>query len=241
MTKKTLTDERMAELRAKGIVTATDDEIAQKRAERAERKRKKIEEIELLKKKEEDEAKILKWFPDFETTKNELRNLTAEIRDRRHQAVKENIDKGTFKLPEDVRERIKRAFMYLPYLDSQIKPKAKGGLSKNYQIELGDLAIECLKIQDREVKKATFKYMNVIFTIVIDWPFLMRMLNKYYVSGYGWRLMRVHAHNMPDYAGDLLGAEFDKWAKNPKTQEQWRKLAKEDGMPIDIREIIPRR
>ncbi len=227
MAEKTLRE--LAELRAKGVVEATDEEIMRKRAERAAKKQKHAAQQE-----------IIAMFPDFEQTKSQLRRWTAQIRFLRKQAVEKNIRK--FVLPEDLKKKVYMAYKNLPYLDSQVEPTAKGGLAYNYQTELGDLAIEGLKIQDRELKVATFNYLNEnIFPIIIDWPMILRMLNKYYVSRYGWALLRNFSDRMPVYAGDLLGEDLDRWAQNPETQEQWKKLAQEDGKPVDIRELIPRR
>jgi hypothetical protein len=236
MAKKTVAE--LEALRSKGMQIASIEEITAKRKARAEKKRQQEEQEKLLRQQKAKEEKILLWYPDFETTKKNLRQLTEKVRNRRKKAV----EKGeTFVLPKKTRKKILRAYKYLPYLDSQVAKNAKGGLAYNYQIELGDLAIEGLKIQDKVIKVATFKYMDTIFSMIIDWPFLIRMLNKYYVSRYGWALIRIHAKNMPDYAGDLLKHDMDRWADkqaHPETWKKWEQLALKYGGPVDIRELF---
>lgn len=227
-------------------IVRTDAEIAEIRAQRAEKKAQlqKMQELKQAEKeqKQAEEARLLSWFPDFKTTKEDLQQLTETVRALRKWALRKN--KVSFMLPEEIKDEILRAYEYLPYLDSQIKQGAKGGLSKNYQIELGDLAIECLKFQDEDIRKITYEYMDEIFKIVIDWSFLIKMLDREYVSCYGWKLIRVHAKEMPRYAIDILQYDLDKYADkklHPETWKKWEKLAQEYGGETDMREIFPRR
>ncbi len=199
-------------------IVRTDAEIAEIRAQRAEKKAQQASQNE-----------VSRYFPGYEATKDILSGLQRKIREFRKQAVEAGITKVI--LPDD----LKRPFCL-----------ALGRLDYNtYRPEIGDLLIEGLKIQDREMKVLSYHYLDRLFTAKgVDMGWLMRMLNKRYVSRYGWALIRKHA--TPDsflvqFGGDILGDQLDEWAKDKKTQENWARLSREDGRPADMRKILPRR
>jgi len=234
MAKKEKSLAELSILREKGIVTATDEEIAEIRAQRA---RKKAEQA--------SQKEVRQFFPSFEAhtlfhgklysrnydnTKEYLRYLAAEIRAFRKNAVEE----GTTKL--ELPEQLKRPY-HLAF--TRLAPTSKG--YNEYRNELGDLLIEGLKIQDREVKVFTYTYVDKLLTDgFVDWGWFTRMLAKNYVSRYGWALLRKHSDLLGQFGGDILGPQLDEWAKDEKTQENWARLSQEDGKPADMREILPR-
>jgi hypothetical protein len=196
----------------------TDEEIALIRAQRAEKKAKKasLEEVN-------------KYFPNEEATKNSLSYLQREIRQFRKKAVDAGITKVV--LPDELKHPFYLAFERLGY--------------DTYRPELGDLLIEGLKLQDREVKVFSYRYLDTLFTEKgVDFGWLSRMLAKRYVSRYGWQLMRKHATPgslLVSFGGEILKEALEMWAKDAKTQKDWARLSREDGKPADMREILPRR
>jgi len=260
MAKKEKTLAELSILREKGIVTATDEEIAEIRAQRA---RKKAEQT--------SQKEIRRFFPSFEAhasnygnsysrnydnTKEYLRYLAAEIRAFRKSAVEKGKKKLT--LIEQLKEPYHLAF-------TRLAPTYKE--YNEYRNELGDLLIEGLKIQDREVKVFTYDYVDKLLTDgFVDWGWFTRMLAKNYVSRYGWALIRKHSDLLGRFGGDILGPQLDEWATGDKfpcdesvpedvreenrhknaelkkiTWANWTRLSSEDGKPADMREVLPRR
>jgi len=204
---------------AKEKVTRTDAEIAKLRAERAEKKAK-------MASKEE----VNQYFSNFEDAKEYLRYLAGEIRAFRKSAVEKGITK--LSLPEQLKTPYHLAF-------TRLAPTHKE--YNEYRNELGDLLIEGLKIQDRELKVFSFNYVDKLFEEgFVDWGWITRMLAKKYVSRYGWALLRKHQDVLCRFGGDILGDQLDEWAEDPKTWANWRRLSSEDGKPADMREIFPR-
>ena len=84
----------------------------------------------------------------------------------------------------------------------------------------------------------TYHFNDVLMSQgVFDFGWIIRMLNKKYVSRYGWKLLRRHRSLLAPQGRFILGAYFDQWAKNEDTQLKWERLAKEDGLPVDMREV----
>ena len=196
----------------------TDEEIAQLRAQRAEKRAKKasLEEVK-------------RYFPNEESTKDNLSTLQRNIRQFRKKAVEAGITKVV--LPDELKRPFYLAFERLSY--------------DTYRPELGDLLIEGLKLQDREVKVFSYRYVDTLFTANgVDFGWLSRMLAKRYVSRYGWQLIRKHAtpgSHLILFGGEILKEPLEMWAKDAKTQKDWERLSREDGKPADMREILPRR
>jgi hypothetical protein len=205
---------------AKEKIKRTDAEIAELRALRAQKKAK-------MASKEE----VNQYFSNFEDAKEYLRYLAGEIRAFRKSAVERGIAK--LSLPEQLKTPYHLAF-------TRLAPTHKE--YNEYRNELGDLLIEGLKIQDREVKVFSFNYVDKLFDEgFVDWGWITRMLAKKYVSRYGWQLLRKHQGQLGMFGGDILGPQLDEWAEDPKTWENWRRLSSEDGLPADMREVFPRR
>jgi len=199
-------------------IIRTEEEIAELRALRAEKKAKQTPEKE-----------VSTYFPNNEATKDFLTELQRKIRKFRKEAVEKGITKEPLK--DDLKIPFYLALSKLDY--------------DAYRPELGALLIEGLKLQDREIKVACYHYLDKLFTEKkgVDFGWVAQMLNKRYVSRYGWALLRKHA--VPGsllvlYGGDILGDQLDEWAQDPKTQTDWLRLASEDGKPVDMRELLPR-
>lgn len=198
-------------MREQGLVKDSDALIAEKRAARAEKKAQKASAEE-----------VRKMFPGFDATKEYLRYLKREIRNRRKEAVAKGIT--SFSLPDELKHPFYLAFDKLDY--------------NEYRAELGDLSIEGLKVQDREVKVFTYHFNDKLLADgFVDFGWIIRMLGKKYVSRYGWALLRNHAVLLSMIGGSILGDFFDVWAKDPDTWKKWERLALEDGKPADIREL----
>lgn len=203
---------------AKKKIIRTEEEIAELRAKRAEKKAKQTPEKE-----------VSIYFPNNEATKDFLTELQRKIRKFRKEAVEKGITKKPLK--DDLKIPFYLALSKLDY--------------DAYRPELGALLIEGLKLQDREIKVACYHYLDKLFTEKkgVDFGWVAQMLNKRYVSRYGWALLRKHA--VPGsllvlYGGDILGDQLDEWAQDPKTQTDWLRLASEDGKPVDMRELLHR-
>jgi len=223
--KKRLTLAELDGLRQQGKKIESSQIIAEKRAARANKKAQiaaKAEQ-EKVRQAELDETRTL--FSTEEKTKKILKNLQVEIREYRKKALAEKNEE--FELPESLKRPYILAFEKLTY--------------NHFRKELGALSIEGLKIQDREVKIFTYNFVdNLLANGFIDMGWVISMLNKKYVSRYGWALLRKHADLLANPGGYILGDVLDEWADDPDTWMKWERLAKEDGLPVDTRELYPR-
>lgn len=208
--KKELSLDDLAGMRNNGIVKDSDEVIAEKRAARAKKRaeQKKIAELKAM-------------FPTEEKTRVNLRILVEDVRAQRKKAVAEGVTR--LSLPKELKEQIYMAFE-LDY--------------NHYRDELGDLSIEGLKVQDREVKMFTYHFNDDLMSQgIFDFGWIIRMLNKKYVSRYGWKLLRRHRSLLAPQGRFILGAYFDQWAEDEDAKMKWKRLAKEDGLPVDMREV----
>ena len=199
--------------------TLTDEQRAELKAKYAEAQAKKTPNKEFL-----------KYFPEYEDNKTALRKLADQIRDFRKKALERGVDH--VELPEGLKAPFHLALDRLDY--------------DTYRPELGNILIEGLKIQDREMKVASYHYLDNLFTKIgqVDFGWVMQMLSRRYVSRYGWQLLRKHAtagSRLLLFGGAILSDYLDEWAKDEKTQKDWERLSREDGKPADMREILPRR
>ncbi len=193
----------------------TEAEIAQLRAERAEKRAKREAEQKI-----QEELNTL--FPSEKATKVCLKKLAAYLREQRKLAL----ETGTaeFMLPEDVRKTIIFAFTYLDY--------------DKYRDELGLVSIEGLKIQDKEIKKFVFDFNDKLFSKgKVDMGWISKFLNKKYVSRYGWKLLRDHASEF-SVCSKIVLKLLEAWTESPEVWKQWHRLAEEDGGPVDLREFF---
>lgn len=193
----------------------TEAEIAQIRAERAEKKAKREAEQAI-------QEELQKLFPSDKATRSSLKKLASYLRDQRKLALEKGIPE--FTLPEEVKKAIVFAFTYLDYND--------------YRDELGEVSIEGLKIQDKEVKKFIFDFNDKLLARgKIDMGWTSRLLSKKYVSRYGWKLLRDHASEFSACA-KIVRKFLEAWVDNPDVWKQWQRLAEEDGGPVDLREFF---
>ena len=204
----------LEELRASGIPIAPEEEIAAKRAARAEKKNKKAAETELK-----------KVFPSRKETVELLWQLRNNVRDFRKSALEKGVKE--ISLPKEWKELISLAFEKLDH--------------DTYHDVLWSLVTECLKVQDRKVKRLAFQTADRwISEGKVDFGWILGMLNRRYVSRYGWALLRKHAETLAPIGHYVLKDCFDYWAKDPNTWDKWNRLASEDGLPADIRELYTR-
>lgn len=189
--KKELSLDDLAGMRNNGIVKDSDEEIAEKRAARAKKRaeQKKIAELKAM-------------FPTEEKTRVNLRILVEDVRAQRKKAVAEGLTR--LNLPKELKEQIYMAFE-LDY--------------NHYRDELSDLSIEGLKVQDREVKMFTYHFNDDLMSQgIFDFGWIIRMLNKKYVSRYGWKLLRRHRSLLAPQGRFILSTYFDQWARDKDTQ-----------------------
>lgn len=193
----------------------TEAEIAQLRAERAEKRAKREAEQKI-------QEELNTMFPSEKATKTRLKKMAAFLRELRKHALGEEITE--FKLPEDVRKNIIFAFTYLDY--------------DEYRDELGLVSIEGLKIQDKEIKKFIFDFNDKLFSKgKIDMGWVSKFLSKKYVSRYGWKLLRDHASEF-SVCSKIVLKLLEPWTESPEVWTQWHRLADEEGGPVDLREFF---
>lgn len=237
MARKTV--EELEKLRLQGIKIASIEEITDKQAERRAKKEKeqarKAKFMELYhaffpetKQLTEKEFKQQLIFFDFNKALWETRN---EVRSFREAAVQQGITHQV--LPDNLRERVSLAFTKFNH--------------DRYRDVLWSLVTEGLKVQDRVIKRLAFDTADRWLSEgKADFGWLMNMLayphedknaSMYYVSRYGWALLRKHANKLAHIGIMVLKDSFDYWAERPETWEKWNRLASEDGLPADIREL----
>lgn len=224
--KKELTIAELEKMRANGNASIDSSEvIAQKRAERARKKEEKAKKEEEERAEKAVQASISHYFSNSRKTKDFLAKLGEEIRNQRKAWLSEGITEAT--LPENLKKPYYLAFERLDY--------------NHYRKVMGPLAIEGLKIQDKEMKIFTFNFVDKLLSDgFVDMGWIISMLNKKYVSRYGWALLRKHAKTLGDPGGNLIGGILDEWADDHDTWVKWEKLAAQDGLPVDTRELYPR-
>ena len=223
--KKELSLAELDKLREEGKNIDCSEVIAAKRAVRAKKRAEQEEKSNAEKKAQEAVKAMEEYFPNFNRTREFLRILQEEIRSQRKLGLERKKDK--FNLPVHLREPYFLAFNVLDY--------------NSCRVELGALAIEGLKIQDREVKMFTYEFLdNMLTEGFVDMGWILSMLNKKYVSRYGWALLRKHSEMLSNPGGNIIGDILDEWADDADTWKKWEALAKEDGKPVDTRILYPR-
>jgi len=224
--KKELSLAELEQMRKEGKLNIeSSDVIAAKRAARAKKRAEKEAKAQAEKETQETFKAMEEYFPNFNRTGEFLRILQEEIRAQRKLGLERKKDK--FNLPDRLREPYFFAFKVLDY--------------NTYRLELGALAIEGLKIQDREVKMFTYEFLdNMLKQGFVDMGWILSMLNKKYVSRYGWALLRKHSEMLANPGGNIIGDILDEWADDSDTWKKWETLAKEDGKPVDTRKLYPR-
>ena len=224
--KKELSLAELELMRKDGKLSIESSEvIAAKRAARAKKRAEQEERTRAEKEAQESFRAMEEYFPNFNRTGEFLRILLEEIRSQRKLGLERKKEK--FNLPDSLRKPYFLAFKVLDY--------------STCRIELGALAIEGLKIQDREVKMFTYEFLdNMLAQGFVDMGWILSMLNKKYVSRYGWALLRKHSEMLSNPGGNIIGDVLDEWADDADTWKKWEALAKEDGKPVDTRVLYPR-
>ena len=104
-----------------------------------------------------------------------------------------------------------------------------------YRKQLGDVIIEGLKYQQKDIKRYCFEYAHQhISDGFIDVGWWSKLLNKKYVSKYGWKLLRLNASLIPVYARVALTESINFWAKDDLTRKKWKELDDEFGTHFDF-------
>ena len=163
------------------------------------------------------------WNENFSCHSKEkefIRNFAAELRNSRKKALAANDDKLTI-LDE---ERQIALLMILKYCPLNI-----------YCKQIGDVLIEGLKYQQKDIKHYCFEYADKhIGHGFIDMGWWKRLLGKQYVSKYAWKLLRIHSDKIPSYARSVLADDIKFWAQDKTTQNKWQELDSEFGSHYDF-------
>jgi len=248
--------EKLEALRLKGVKVASIEEISDKQAERRAKKlQREAKELEQRRRKAEDLNDYRVFFPevfkssgtpkekDPEKFAQQLAGLNFErvlwktrndVREFREAAIIQGIEHQ--ELPDGLRKRVSLALVKFNH--------------DQYRDVLGSLVIEGLKVQDRVIKRLAYDTADRWFSEGhYDFGWIMSMLRYpypddeekdatfYYVSRYGWQLLRKYAKLIAPIGNLVLTESFNYWAGKPETWEKWNRLASEDGLPADIREL----
>lgn len=149
-----------------------------------------------------------------------IRNFAAELRNSRKDALAAEDDKLTI-LDEERQIAFLMIFKYCPL--------------NIYCQQIGDVLIEGLKYQQKDIKRYCFEYANKhISAGFVDVGWWKKLLGKQYVSKYAWKLLRLHADKIPPYARAVLTDDIKFWAQDETTQKKWQELDEELGEQFDF-------
>lgn len=159
-------------------------------------------------------------FSSHQQKKEFIRNFAAELRSARKGALAAGNDDITA-----LNEERLVAFLL-------IFTKCKLDI---YRDQIGDVLIEGLKYQQKDIKRYCFEYANKhIGAGFVDMGWWKKLLGKQYVSKYAWKLLRLHADKIPSYARAVLTADIIFWAQDATTQKKWQELDEELGTHYDF-------
>ena len=166
------------------------------------------------------EKLFLEHFHDRDKAKRFIHKFSAELREKRKAAV-ETGREAEVVLNE---EQLIAFLMILRFCSINV-----------YRTQIGDLLIEGLKYQQKDIKYYCFEYTQKhISDGFCDMGWWSRLLNKKYVSKYGWKLLRLGAHTIPDCAKVVLSDAIKFWAQDEMTQKKWQELDEEFGSHFDF-------
>lgn len=159
-------------------------------------------------------------FSSHQQKKEFIRNFAAELRSARKGALAAGNDDITA-----LNEERLVAFLL-------IFTKCKLDIYRN---QIGDVLIEGLKYQQKDIKRYCFEYANKhIGAGFVDMGWWKRLLGKQYVSKYAWKLLRLNADKIPSYARAVLTDDIKFWARDETTQKKWQELDAELGSHYDF-------
>lgn len=181
---------------------------------------KEMSEEDLQRRKAIAERLLKEHFNNHENRKVFIREFAAKLREVRKDAVETGNEEQTA-LDEERQIAFLMIFRFCP-LDI-------------YRKQLGDVLIEGLKYQQKDIKRYCFEYANKhISDGFTDIGWWCKLLNKKYVSKYGWKLLRLNASQIPNYARVALAEAVNYWAADETTQKKWKELDEEFGQRFDF-------
>ena len=149
-----------------------------------------------------------------------IRQFAAELRSARKDALAAGDDKITA-LNEERQIAFLMIFKFCPL--------------ETYYRQIGDVLIEGLKYQQKDIKRYCFEYADKhIGAGFVDMGWWKRLLGKQYVSKYAWKLLRTHIDQIPIYAKAVLKDDIKFWAQDATTQKKWQELDEELGSHYDF-------
>ncbi len=159
-------------------------------------------------------------FKSHEHRKAFIREFAATLRENRKNAVETGNEEQT-KLDEERLIAFLMIFKFCPFV--------------SYRKQVGDVLIEGLKYQQKDIKKYCFEYAQErILEGFSDIGWWMKLLNKKYVSKYAWKLLRINAESIALCARVALKDAIIFWSKDEVTQDKWHELDEEFGTHFDF-------
>lgn len=159
-------------------------------------------------------------FSNHEKRKAFVREFAANLREIRKNAVETGNEEQT-QLDEERRIAFLMIFKFCPFV--------------SYRKQIGDVLIEGLKYQQKDIKKYCFQYAHEhILEGFSDIGWWMKLLNKKYVSKYAWKLLRINAETIPQCARVALSDSINFWAQDKVTQKKWQELDDEFNAHFDF-------
>ena len=175
---------------------------------------------DLKRRREIAEKLFSEHFSSHEARKTFIREFAAELREARKNAVETGNEEQTA-LDEERQIAFLMIFRFCPL--------------SIYRKQLGDVIIEGLKYQQKDIKRYCFEYAHQhISDGFIDVGWWSKLLNKKYVSKYGWKLLRLNASLIPVYAMVALTESINFWANDDLTRKKWKELDDEFGTHFDF-------
>ena len=144
-------------------------------------------------------------FSSHELRKTFIREFAATLRKNRKNAVETGNEEQT-KLDEERLIAFLMIFKFCPFV--------------SYRKQVGDVLIEGLKYQQKDIKRYCFQYAHErILEGFSDIGWWMKLLNKKYVSKYAWKLLRINAETIAICARVALKDAIIFWSKDEVTQK----------------------
>lgn len=179
-----------------------------------------MSEEDLKRRKEIAEKLLSEHFSTHQAKKAFIYNFATQLRKIRKNAVETGNEEQT-QLDE---ERLIAFLMIFKFCPLDI-----------YRKQIGDVLIEGLKYQQKDIKRYCFEYANQhISGGFVDIGWWSKLLNKKYVSKYAWKLLRIHFGTIPPAARIVLLERIKFWADDELTQKKWKELDEEFGKRFDF-------
>jgi len=175
---------------------------------------------DLQRRKKIAEKLFKEHFDTHEHRKIFIREFAAKLRENRKSAVESGNEEQT-KLNEERLIAFLMIFKFCPFT--------------SYRQQIGDVLIEGLKYQQKDIKRYCFEYAhNRILEGFSDIGWWCKLLNKKYVSKYAWKLLRINTETIPNCAKVALTEAITFWANDELTRKKWKELDDEFGEHFDF-------